>query len=270
MRAFGVKKGLGLLSQKTENSRGRYSSSEADKRGVWGPFLVRASSMAQGVSMNRRSRLSKGQFLVLFTLVLPALLGAIGLAADLGILYFNWTILQKAADAAALAGATYLAPNPVPTPAPPNAAAGCPSFPGSYDTVAAPKSVGCTYAIYNLAKVSEVTVNVPAPNPPGGVSPTVQVVLKRPNVPTYFLRLVGLKQLGVNATATALGPAAPNTYGTGLFPVGLQCTAPCDLSKLDPGQITTFGKIRRRAGPGELGLGKCRTGDRRKRAGQCD
>jgi hypothetical protein len=191
--------------------------------------------------MSRRSRLSRGQFLVVFTLVLPALLGVIGLAADLGILYFNWTILQKAADAAALAGATYLTPSPVPTPAPPNTASGCPAFPGDYDTVAAPKSVSCTYATFNLAKVSEVTVNVPAPNPPGGASPTVQVVLNRPNVPTYFLRLAGLGQLGVNAAATAIGPAAPNTVTTGLFPVGLQCTSPCSLSTLDPGQTTTFG-----------------------------
>ena len=66
--------------------------------------------------MNRRLRLSVGQFLVMFTLVLPALLASIGLAADLGILYLNWTVLQKAADTAALAGATYLAPSPVPLP----------------------------------------------------------------------------------------------------------------------------------------------------------
>jgi Flp pilus assembly protein TadG len=187
--------------------------------------------------MSRRSRLSKGQFLVLFTLVLPVLLGAVGLAADLGVVYFNWSVLQKAADAAALAGATYLTPNPIPTPAPPNAASGCPSFPGDYDTTAAPKSVGCTYATYNFAKASEVTVNPQ----PGATPPTVQVVLKRPNVPTYFLRFVGLTQLGVNAAATAIGPSAPNTITHGLFPVGLQCTTPCDLANLDPGQTTTFG-----------------------------
>jgi hypothetical protein len=191
--------------------------------------------------MNRHLRIGKGQFLVIFTLALPALLASIGLASDLGILYFNWSVLQKAADAAALAGATYLTPSPVPTPAPPNAASGCPGFPGGYDTVAAPKSVSCTYATYNLAKVSEVTVNVPAPNPPSGLSPTVQVLLNRPNVPTFFLQMIGLKRLGVSAGAIALGPSAPNTVTSGLFPVGLQCTNPCSLSTLDPGRSVQFG-----------------------------
>jgi hypothetical protein len=35
-----------------------------------------------------------------------------------------------------------------------------------------PKSVACTYATFNAAKSSEVTSNVPSPNPPNGVSPT--------------------------------------------------------------------------------------------------
>jgi len=39
--------------------------------------------------MNGRSRFAKGQMLVVFTLVLPVLLGGMGLAADIGVLYFN-------------------------------------------------------------------------------------------------------------------------------------------------------------------------------------
>jgi len=58
--------------------------------------------------MNRHSRFSNGQMLVLLTLILPVLLGAMALGADFSIIYFNWALVQKAADAAALAGASQL------------------------------------------------------------------------------------------------------------------------------------------------------------------
>src|SRR6202043_2297970 len=43
-----------------------------------------------------------------FTIILPVLLGAMALGADFSIIYFNWAMVQKAADAAALAGASQL------------------------------------------------------------------------------------------------------------------------------------------------------------------
>ena len=48
---------------------------------------------------------SKGQISVALILVMTVILGAIGLGADMALLYFNWVILQKGVDAAALAGA---------------------------------------------------------------------------------------------------------------------------------------------------------------------
>ncbi|MGA7761906.1 MAG: pilus assembly protein TadG-related protein [Candidatus Binataceae bacterium] len=58
--------------------------------------------------MIRRSRLSKGQIAVILMLFMPVLLGAIGLGSDIAVLYYNWVALQKAADSAALAGASQL------------------------------------------------------------------------------------------------------------------------------------------------------------------
>src|ERR1700680_2681803 len=58
--------------------------------------------------MNRRSRFFKGQMLAALTLVLPVLLGAMALGADFSIVYFNWALVQKAAEAAAPAGASQL------------------------------------------------------------------------------------------------------------------------------------------------------------------
>ena len=50
----------------------------------------------------------RGQISVALILVMTVILGAIGLGADMALLYFNWVILQKGVDAAALAGAGYL------------------------------------------------------------------------------------------------------------------------------------------------------------------
>ena len=46
--------------------------------------------------------------MALFTIVLPVLLGAMALGTDFAIIYLNWSMVQKAADAAALAGASQL------------------------------------------------------------------------------------------------------------------------------------------------------------------
>ncbi len=48
------------------------------------------------------------QIIVVLALVLPALLGAMVLGTDLAVLYYNWHLLQSAADYSALAGASYL------------------------------------------------------------------------------------------------------------------------------------------------------------------
>ena len=58
--------------------------------------------------MNARSRFAKGQIVAVFTIILPVLLGVMALGADFSIIYFNWAMVQKAADAAALAGASQL------------------------------------------------------------------------------------------------------------------------------------------------------------------
>jgi hypothetical protein len=169
--------------------------------------------------------------LVVFTVALPALLAVMGLATDIGVLYFNWSILQKSADSAALAGAAYLAATPLPTPnAVPSAA--CPSYPGGSDQTANAKSAACTYVTYNGALESEVPtggISVPAPNVPGSVPAgvqTIQVVLDRPNVRTFFLHLVGLGSFRAKAQAIAMAPTAICGAGNGMFPVGMPDVVP--------------------------------------------
>src|SRR5215472_7494750 len=179
--------------------------------------------------MKKCRQFAKGQMLVVFTLALPALLAGMGLAADIGVLYFNWAILQKAADASALAGAAYLVASPLPTPQSVPSPA-CASYPASGTANGDAKSAACTYVTYNGALASEATsINIPAPNVPASVPAgvqTIQVVLNRPNVPTYFLHLVGLTSLAAKAQATAMAPTAICGAGNGMFPVGVPGTLP--------------------------------------------
>lgn len=186
--------------------------------------------------MNAHSRFSKGQIAVLFTLVLPVLLGAMALGADFSIIYFNWAMVQKAADAAALAGASRLngetGSAATVKPAAVNYVNGYACLNGiadstnSYATLCSPGAARAGFA----DKI--VFTNV--------TDTTVQVGIKR-SVPYFFGKLIGLQEASVAATATA----AIKPIGgvpSGLFPVGLQCNSPCSLANLDPGTPVTFGQ----------------------------
>ena len=45
--------------------------------------------------MIRRSRFSKGQIAAIMMIIMPVLLGMIGLGADIGVLYYNWGALTE-------------------------------------------------------------------------------------------------------------------------------------------------------------------------------
>ena len=141
---------------------------------------------------------SKGQISVALILVIMCILGALGLGADLTLLYFNWVILQKGVDAAALAGAGYL----------------------QSDSQAAPQAISkaVTFAQNNGIKNSELQKDgsgngayVPGPN-----YSTITVTAKR-TVPYAFFKLIGLSNGIVSATATAQMPLAPSC---------VNCTSP--------------------------------------------
>jgi Flp pilus assembly protein TadG len=185
--------------------------------------------------MNGCSRLSKGQIFAALTLILPVLLGVMAFGVDFSIIYLNWALVQKAADAAALAGASQLTGKS-----------------GSAATVK-PAAVNYVngYACLNGitdASNSYATLCPTSTKSPGWVDQIVftnvtdtqvSVGIHR-SVPYFFGKLIGLQQASVAATATA-AILAPATIPNGLFPVGLQCTTPCSLSNLDPGQTVTFG-----------------------------
>src|ERR1700730_9737722 len=140
--------------------------------------------------MNIITRKYRAQIVVIMALASATLIGAIALCTDVGLLYYNWGLLQKAADAAALAGANYL----------PGDAAGAVSAANSF-------------ASQNGIVAGEINSTTVAADQ---MSITVQ--LKR-TVPYYFARVVGLSSGLVTARATAglEGAGAVN----GMLPIGI-------------------------------------------------
>jgi Flp pilus assembly protein TadG len=175
--------------------------------------------------------------LVLLTLILPVLLGAMALGADFAIVYFNWALVQKAADAAALAGASQL-----------TGQSGSASAvkPAAVNYV---NGYACLNGITDSGNSNATLCPSPATKSPGWVDKVVftnvtdtqvSVGIRR-SVPYFFGKMIGLQEASVAAKATA----AVNPTGTvpsGLFPVGLQCKGPCDVASLFKGQnIVKFG-----------------------------
>ncbi len=180
--------------------------------------------------MKPRSGYMKGQIAVVMTFAIATLLGAMALGTDVAVMYFNWVQLQKAADAAALAGAFYLVPfNSANYPLT-SIAAGCANAQAvnqpSSDNVA---QAACTYAVNNNMandandlKIYEPALNLPA----GAPTPNVEVWVNRSNLPYLFGKIIGLDTYNVSAKATA-AEEATGEYSGHIFPVLYDCTGSC-------------------------------------------
>lgn len=156
----------------------------------------------------------KGQMAVVMTLAIATLLGVMALGADVGVMYFQHMQLQKGADAAALAGASYLNESITDvTFSSSNVAPNCKNFLDDAQKAA------CTYAIDNglATDANSMTMAESVPNLP---TPNLQVVVNRSNLPYMFGRVIGLSTYNLAAGATA---AQPGAGGAHIFPVGVQC-----------------------------------------------
>lgn len=127
---------------------------------------------------------SKGQTAVLFTLCLATVLGAVALGTDVAVMYANWSALQKAVDAAALAGASFL-----------------PNDPATAQTTAV------QYAVANGLKQGEITSTQVSSN-----DQNITVAASR-TVPYFFGRVLGLTSQLISVSATAAIPYSPSTIG---------------------------------------------------------
>jgi Flp pilus assembly protein TadG len=152
--------------------------------------------------------------MALLALLIPVLMGAVALGVDISIFYFNWARLQTAADAAALAGGSYLPGNPT-------------------QAVATAKQ----YATLNGTASGEITSVVPAGN-----NMSITVNLKR-SVPYYFAKVLGFVSSPVAASATASLQNVGSAIG--ISPIGLQYNTAYTKGQ----QITLYEGV----GPGNWG-----------------
>jgi Flp pilus assembly protein TadG len=161
---------------------------------------MQTRNMRQFIRSRLRSWRETGQTIALMAIVLPAFIGAAGLAVDVGNFYFNYYKIQTAADATVLSAVQYL-PN----------------------TGAAQTAACCGTTSYGVANSLTGTDTVTFPIL---TADTIQMSVRR-TVPYYFARLVGVDSGTLNVTATAI----TGSPGSVNFPdcTGGTCTPPSSL-----------------------------------------
>jgi Flp pilus assembly protein TadG len=169
--------------------------------------------------MRLKSRFRKGQVAVIMTVVLPTLLAAVGLSTDIGVLYFNWMKLQKAADAAALAGAEQLTGDSSTTDN--SSVTACAQLYACQNGINIKPSGTCPNNAQTCSGSGADTFTVT----PASDEKSVTVTASR-SVSYFFLRLIGLTQGGVAVHATA--GVLPTSGACGAAPFGLPCKAGCN------------------------------------------
>jgi hypothetical protein len=157
------------------------------------------SVSATGPPVRRRD--DHGIVVVYFALALVVIMGFAAFVVDLGYWYYRAAQVQRAADAAALAGVVYM--------------------PGDFGTAS---TIADNVARDNGFDPAKYSVAVsPVPNAPHELT----VTIKDPDVPTFFARAFGLTKVAETRTATAKYDTAiplgspENSFGTGDLSLGV-------------------------------------------------
>ena len=191
--------------------------------------------MPRPILKSRRTG-EEGQTLVLVAMCLFVLIAMAALAIDVTTLYAARGEMQRAADAAALAGAKAFVDSGVTTaPSAPN--------PDGSNLQPLARTIATAYITAELAQntVGGVTPSIP----PGTVTfdftshpgnPQVTVTLERADVPTFFARIFGQKLVTVRATAVAeaYNSSLPPGGAVNMPPVGPQGVKPWLVVNIDP------------------------------------
>jgi len=165
----------------------------------------------------RRSRFNgkpNGQIAATLAVSAVGLFAAVALAADVAVFYSNWSLLQKAADAAVLAGANFLPTNP--------------------DFAIAKAD---EYAVTNGIASEEIVDTVTSED-----NLRIQIRLQR-TVPYFFARVAGLDTGIVQARATA--GVVPVGAARGLIPIGID-----HRTNMTPYQTIELKQFAQTPGPG--------------------
>jgi len=176
------------------------------------------------ISILRRPA-ERGQTIVLVAIALVSLLGMAALAIDVTTLYVARGEMQRAADAAALAGAKAFVDSGITT-EPSNA---------TRQALAQTMATSMINSILPQNQVSGAAPVLVAATPdftrPG--NPQISVSLQRTNLPTFFARIWGTKLVKVTATAVAEA-YNPANAPAGYPPIAPKCVKPLLVANHDP------------------------------------
>jgi hypothetical protein len=188
--------------------------------------------------------------MVLIALALVAIMAMAALSIDVVTLYLADAETQKAADTAALAGARILSITGMtgdPSNSTNNWSAACTLATQVAKAVAEQNAVGG--AVLTNAQVSVTFSAIGSTSPdcsamPAafGVNPIVTVNVQRPNLPTFFARIWGLRGATISGSATAevFNPSNSDNVTNGgptgtVTPVQPRCVKPWVVPNIDPG-----------------------------------
>jgi len=182
-----------------------------------------------------RAHREKGQTIVLVALSIVTLLAMAALAIDVVTLYVARSEAQRAADAAALAGAKAFADSGVTTD---------PTNP-ALQTLAQNMATAAITAIVQQNKMGgtpPVLASPPSFNFAQQGDPQVTVTLQRTDLPTFFARLQGRRLAAVSASATAeaYNPSNSQTITGNFVPIAPKCVKPLLVPNLDPNTGAPF------------------------------
>jgi Flp pilus assembly protein TadG len=179
-------------------------------------------------------RREQGQTIVLVALALVTLLAMAALAIDVVTLYVARSEMQRAADAAALAGAKAFVDSGVTTD-PSNT---------NLQTLAQDMANATISSIVQQNKIAgapPVLASPPAFSFTNAGNPTLSVTLQRTDLPTFFARIWGSRLATVTASATAEAYNPSNWQTSTGISVAPKCVKPLLIPNKDPGHAgSTF------------------------------
>jgi hypothetical protein len=179
-------------------------------------------------------REERGQTIIFVALALVSLLAMAALAIDIVTLYVAKSEAQRAADAAALAGATAFVSAGATT-YPPST----PVIGSSLDTLAramANSFISASLAQNNVSGSPPQLVGTTIDSTTYPGNPHITVTVQQTNLPTFFARIWGTTSSSVQATATAEAynsSSAQNSIGS-YIPVSARCVKPILVLNRDP------------------------------------
>jgi len=190
-----------------------------------------------------RRRRERGVTIALVALAMVAIIAMAALSIDVGTLYQASAEAQKAADAAALAGARVLSLSGMtgdPKNSTNNWLAACASATQIATAVANQNNVGGKApSSVNVTFLSSDQSNCGSSGGAFGINPMVTVQVVQASLPTYFSRIWGRTGSSVSASATAevFNPSNSDSEAAGkeVVPVQPRCVKPIIVPNLDPG-----------------------------------